>query len=81
VARPELGRLPVRAIALGLADELEIAIESLEAGGAQRRGNLALQGGFGMIVGTAGCFGYGQWNRAFVMPVTTIPVTTIGGSR
>src|SRR3989441_12163653 len=74
---PELGRLPVRAIAFALPDELEIAIESLEAGGAQRRGHLALQARFGMIVGTARGLRYGQWNRALIRP----PVTTIGGSR
>src|SRR2546425_7078571 len=69
---PELGRLPVRAIAFALPDELEIAIESLEAGGAQRRGHLALQAGFGMIVGTARCLRYGQWNRALIRPPLTI---------
>src|SRR3989442_3097528 len=63
---PEFGRLPVGAITLALADELQIAIESLEAGGAQRRGHLALQARFGMIVGTARCLRYGQWNRALI---------------
>src|SRR3989442_13036062 len=76
LAIPELGRLPVRSIAFALPDELEVAIESLEAGSAQRRGHLALQARFGMIVGTARCLRYGQWHRALIRPPLTI-----GGSR
>jgi hypothetical protein len=48
-----LGRLPVRTVASALRDQLQIAIESMEAGRPQRRGDLALQRGFGMIVGAA----------------------------
>src|SRR4051812_25025209 len=49
----KLGGLPVGAVALALTNQLQIAIEALEAGRAQIRWDLTLQGGFRFIAGTA----------------------------
>ena len=62
-ALAELRRLPVCAVASALTDQLEIAVESGEAGRSSRRRHLSLQLGLRMIVGTAGRLGNRQWNR------------------
>ncbi len=59
----ELVRLPVRAVAAHLSDQLEIAVEALEAASAQKRWNLALQGRLGVIAPAAGRLWNGQWRR------------------
>ena len=61
----ELVRLPVRAIAAHLSDQLEIAVEALEATSAQRRRDLALQGRLGVIAPAARRLWNGQWRRRF----------------
>jgi len=60
----ELVRLPVRAVAAHLSDQLEIAVEALEAGSAQRHRDLALQdarGRLGVIMRATLSLGDGQW--------------------
>jgi len=66
---PVLGRLPVRAVALALGEEFEIAVEPLEARRAQRSGYLSLQGGFRMIAGPTRRFGDRQRDRIVTVPV------------
>ena len=57
---PEFGRLPVGAISPALANQLQIAVEPVKAGGAQSRRYLPLQGGLRVIVGTAHRFCHGK---------------------
>src|SRR6185312_3803719 len=61
---PELRGLPIGAVDFVLADEVEVAVEPVEAGGAQRRGHLALERGLRMIVRAA--FGLGNDERGRV---------------
>ena len=49
----EFCRLPVAAVVAALGEQLQIAVESLEAGRAQCGGHLSLQSRLGIIVGTA----------------------------
>ena len=54
----ELGRLPVRAVALALADELQVAVEPVKSCRPQVRRHLPLQRGLGVIAGAAHGSGY-----------------------
>ena len=49
----QLGGLPVGAFALHLAEQLQVAVEALEAGGTQRRRHLALQTPFRDVAAAA----------------------------
>src|SRR5258708_6853607 len=70
----ELRGLPVRAVAFALAEELEVAVEALEAGGAQCRRHLALQSDLGIVMRTAHGFGDRERDR----PVAGVLSTTVG---
>ena len=54
----ELGRLPVRAVALALADKLQVAVEPVKSCRPQVRRHLPLQRGLGVIAGAAHGSGY-----------------------
>src|SRR5229473_1298864 len=62
----ELRGLPVRAVAFALAEELEVAVEALEAGCAQCRRHLALQSDLGIVMRAAHGFGDRERDRPVV---------------
>src|SRR5262245_26049759 len=65
----ELRGLPVGAVAARLPHELEVAVEALEACGAQRRRHLALEGRLGSVVRSALGLGNGERNRLVAIAV------------
>src|ERR1700731_2624972 len=63
----EFGRLPVRPIDPALANELQVAVEALEATRPQGSRHLPLQRGLGVILESAHGFGHGQRNVATII--------------
>ena len=65
--------LPACTVAAALADELQVAAETLKtARRAERRGNLSLKARFGFVARATGCFWNRQRNRTAVFGIAAV---------